>query len=85
VGVSIDDGEVQVLTDRQIPAPTATTLDEQRNWNHAVMNNARGLSAHFKNVRSGAHRIKVWRLDDNVVLQRVVAAVGGVTPSYLGY
>lgn len=85
VGVSIDDGEVQVLKDHQIPAPTATTLDEQRNWNQAVMRNARGLSAHFKGVKAGAHRIKVWRLDGNVVLQRVVAAVGGVPPSYLAY
>ncbi|MEO3693747.1 glycosyl hydrolase 115 family protein [Roseateles paludis] len=85
VGVSIDDGEVQVLQDHQIPAPTTTTRDEQRNWNQAVMSNARGLSAHFKGVQPGAHRIKVWRLDDNVVLQRVVAAVGGVPPSYLAY
>lgn len=85
VGVSIDDGEVQVLQDHQIPAPTTTTMDEQRNWNQAVMRNARGLSAHFKGVQPGAHRIKIWRLDDNVVLQRVVAAVGGVPPSYLAY
>ena len=42
VGVSIDDGEVQVLQDHQIPAPTTTTMDEQRNWNQAVMRNARG-------------------------------------------
>ena len=55
-------------------------MDEQRNWNQAVMRNARGLSAHFR-CAAGHTASKIWRLDDNVVLQRVVAAVGGVPPS----
>ena len=28
--------------------------------------------------------IRVWRLDDNVVLQRIVAGRGAIAPSYLG-
>ena len=69
VGVSIDDGEVQVLQDHHDPGPTTTTtMDEQRNWNQAVMRNAgKWPLGPLQGVQPGAHRIKIWRLDDNVV------------------
>ena len=84
VGVSVDDGPVTVLTDSLVPAPTDTTTQEQRDWNRAVEDNARVLRAKFAGVVAGPHIIKVWRLDDNVVLQRVVVANGAVPVSYLG-
>ncbi len=84
VGVSLDDGPMRVITDSLIPAPTATTLQEQRDWNKAVMDNARALRVTFPDVAAGKHVVKVWRLDDNVVLQKVVAGVGPFPASYLG-
>ncbi len=84
VGVSLDDGPMRVITDSLIPAPTATTLQEQRDWNKAVMDNARVLRVTFPDVAAGKHMVKVWRLDDNVVLQKVVAGVGPFPASYLG-
>jgi hypothetical protein len=83
-GISIDAGSMQVLTDRLMPAPTATTSQEQRDWNKAVEDNARILETRFSNIPAGRHVIKVWRLDDNCVLQKLVLSTGTIPPSYLG-
>jgi hypothetical protein len=71
VGVSIDDGPMRVISDRLLPAPNDATTQEQRDWNAAVENNIRVVHAVFPDQRAGAHTVKVWRLDDNVVLQHV--------------
>jgi hypothetical protein len=73
VGVSIDDGPMVTITDRLTPAPNDTTTDEQRAWNAAVENNTRSVHAVFPAQRAGRHIVKVWRIDDNVVLHRVEA------------
>jgi hypothetical protein len=83
-GISIDAGRMQVLTDRLVPAPTATTSQEQRDWNKAVEDNARVLEGRFPNIQAGRHLIKVWRLDGNCVLQKLVLSTGSIPASYLG-
>jgi hypothetical protein len=83
-GISIDAGSLQVLTDRLVPAPTSTTTQEQRDWNKAVEDNARVLEGRFANIPAGRHVIKVWRLDGNCVLQKLVVSTGPVPSSYLG-
>ena len=83
-GVSIDGESMQTLTDHLAPAPTSTTSLEQRNWNRAVEDNARVLEAIFPNIKAGRHVIKVWRLDDNSVLQKLVMSTGPIPSSYLG-
>jgi hypothetical protein len=75
LGLSLDDGPVQVLEDRLLPAPNATTTQEQRDWNKAVIENASAVSARFPAVTPGPHTLRVWRIDDNVVLQRLVLRV----------
>ncbi|AQR61301.1 hypothetical protein BZG35_06285 [Brevundimonas sp. LM2] len=70
-GVSLDDGPMIPLVDSLIPAPNATTTQEQRDWNQAVITNVRTLSTTFRSVAPGRHTLKIWRLDDNVVLQRI--------------
>jgi hypothetical protein len=79
IGVSIDDGPMQTISDRLTPAPNAATTQAQRDWNNAVENNSRTVHAVFPAVAAGQHSIKVWRIDDNVVLQKVAAkpASGG--------
>ncbi len=84
VGISVDDGPMQTLVDRLLPSPTATTLEEQRDWNRAVEDNARVLRTTFPELGAGKHTIKVWRLDDNVVLQKLVASTGPIPLLYLG-
>jgi hypothetical protein len=41
------------------------------------------MSSH-KVTSSGYHTLKVWSLDQGVVLQKIVVDTGGVRPSYLG-
>ncbi|MFN3582569.1 glycosyl hydrolase 115 family protein [Phenylobacterium sp.] len=84
IGVSIDDRPMQVLVDRLLPSPTDTTLEAQRDWEEAVKDNARVLRAAFPDVAAGRHVLKVWRLDDNMVLQKVVAATAPIPITYLG-
>jgi len=84
IGVSIDEGEMMTLIDKLMPAPNATTLQEQRDWNNAVSDNVRVLQTIVPDIGAGKHVIKVWRLDDNVVLQKIVASTQPIPLSYLG-
>lgn len=84
IGVSLDNGPVQVLSDLLTPAPNAADTQPKRDWERAVEDNARVIEARFAGVPAGKHVLKVWRIDDNVVLQRIVAGTGIPVPSYLG-
>ena len=84
IGVSLDDGPVQVLADSLIPAPTDSPLQGQRDWAKAVEDNSRTVQARFPGTRAGHHVLKVWRIDDNVVLQRLAVGTGLLPRSYLG-
>jgi hypothetical protein len=83
-GLSIDDRPMQTLSDRLVPATGEDSSQSARDWSRAVQDNARVLQVSFAKVESGKHVIKIWRIDDNVVLQKIVASVDPVPPSYLG-
>jgi hypothetical protein len=72
VGVSLDARPLQILSMRLTPSPGQPTTDETRHWTQAVIDNDVMLEAKFPNVSKGRHVIKVWRIDDNVVLTRIV-------------
>ncbi len=72
VGVSIDDGAMQTLSMRLTPSPGPPTMQEQRNWEQAVINNEFVLEAKFPSLGAGNHVIKVWRIDDNALLTKLV-------------
>lgn len=84
IGVSLDDGPLHTLTDQLVPATGEIASQERRDWSKAVEDNARILPVTFPRVAAGKHVIKVWRLDDNVVLQKLVASTRAIPPSYLG-
>ncbi len=84
IGVSIDNGRVQVLSDLLTPAPNAADSEPKRDWERAVEDNARTLNVRFPGIAVGRHVLKVWRIDDNVVLQRIVVGSGELPGSYLG-
>ncbi len=76
IGVSIDDRPMQLLSfDLKPDAP---------DWNQAVSDNIVILKAPFKGLKAGKHKLKVFRIDGNVVLEKLVLDAGGVKPSYLG-
>jgi hypothetical protein len=84
LAVSIDDAPIQTLTINLTPAPDQTLIQSQLNWNQAVKDNAITLQATFPNIHPGPHIIKFFRLDDNVVLQKLIITNGPVQPTYLG-
>jgi len=72
VGVSIDDGAMQTVALRLIPSPDPPKMQEQRDWETAVIDNNFVLEAKFPGLAAGKHTIKVWRIDDNALLGRIV-------------
>ncbi len=76
LGVSIDDGPVNEVRFDLIP--------DRPDWGNAVRNNAHVIRLPMGRLSPGNRTIKIWRLDDNVVLQKLVLDLGGLKPSYLG-
>ncbi len=72
IGVSIDDGDMQTLAMRLMPSPGPPTMQEQHDWEKAVINNEFVLEAKFPALAKGKHAIKVWRLDDNALLAKLI-------------
>ena len=72
IGVSLDDAAMQTLSMRLTPSPGQPTSQETRDWSQAVIDNEFALQAKFPGVTAGKHVIKVWRIDDNVLLNRLV-------------
>jgi hypothetical protein len=84
IGVSIGNAPMQVL---QISLE-ATGGDQKspatKRWADAVCDNVVRLSAKLGDVGVGRQTVRVWRLDDNVVLQKLVLATVAEPQSYLG-
>ncbi|MGN6364408.1 glycosyl hydrolase 115 family protein [Asticcacaulis taihuensis] len=76
IAVTIDDRPAQTLTFDLRP--------DTPQWTQAVKNNILILPAAFNSLKPGKHTIKVFRIDGNVMLERLVLDTGGLKPSYLG-
>jgi hypothetical protein len=72
IGISMDDGAVQTLSMRLTPSPGPPTMQEQHNWAKAVINNDFVLDAKFPGLAAGKHVIKIWRIDDNALMTKLV-------------
>lgn len=77
IGVSLDDSPVQVLNLDLIPHCCGPERQEQVDWDAAVRDNGFTLSAAFEDVGVGARTVKIWRLDDNVIVEHLSIAVDG--------
>jgi len=68
IGVSVDDGPVRIVRlDLKPDAP---------DWTRAVKDNAAVLETSVGRLASGRHTVKLWRIDDNSVVQRVALLEG---------
>jgi hypothetical protein len=76
IAVSLDDQPPQRL---QLGL-RATNAD----WERAVAEAVKKLTATLQVAAPGQHVLKLWRVSPAVVLERIVLDVGGVRPSYLG-
>jgi len=74
IGVSLDDGPMQTLAMRLTPSPDPGKTPEQKAWENAVIDNLHVLEAKFAGITTGKHTIKVWRIDDNALLTRLVVS-----------
>ncbi len=72
IGVSIDDSPMQTLTSQLVPTAGGTPSREQKDWVRAVSDNQQLLRTTLPRTTAGKHTIRIWRLDDNVVLQKLV-------------
>lgn len=74
LAVAIDDLAPQELKLDLVPTPGAELSRQEKDWARAVKDNSFVLSARFTSLQPGRHVIKVWRLDDNAVLHKLVLA-----------
>ncbi|MFG6416498.1 glycosyl hydrolase family 8 [Roseateles sp. DC23W] len=71
VAVAIGDRPAQALTLNLTPTPNAADTPEKRDWYNAVIGNGFVLRADAVTLPAGRHVIRVWRLDDNALLQKL--------------
>ncbi len=56
------------------PTGGGATTARQRQWYDAVVDNGLTRTVEFAAVEPGKHTVKVWRLDDNVIVERIQVA-----------
>ena len=55
-----------------------------REWEDSVRNAARTVQSTHVLSETGYHTLKIWMVDPEVVLEKIVVDLGGLKPSYLG-
>lgn len=83
IGVSCDNGPVQILTAALEPTGGAQDTPGKKLWAQAVIDNRVRLDCDLGMVSKGAHTISVVRIDDNVVLQKLVLWMDERPTAYL--
>ncbi len=53
-------------------------------WTRAVKDNAFPLEAKVGPLAAGPHTVSLWRIDDNMPVQKLVLYTGSLPPAYLG-
>lgn len=71
LGVSIDGGNAEIINYHLVPTSGAIKIPEQQAWTDAVINNGHKEKVIFKNVSAGKHSLKIWRIDDNIILEKI--------------
>jgi len=71
LGVSIDDSKVKIVNYHLVPTSGAVKIPEQQYWSDAVISNGHTEEVIFSDISSGNHSLKIWRIDDNVILEKI--------------
>jgi hypothetical protein len=74
--ISFDDEAPQVID--------ALAQHSVNDWETSVKDSVRKVKSTHSLAGTGYHTLKFWMVDPGVVLQKLVANLGGVKPSYLG-
>lgn len=73
--ISFDDQPPQIVD--------ALAQNLMRDWETTVKDGVRKVKSSHTPSRSGYHTLKFWMVDPALVLEKLVANLGGVKPSYL--
>ncbi|WP_020210167.1 glycosyl hydrolase 115 family protein [Gilvimarinus chinensis] len=71
LGVSIDEQPVHTLISTLQPTAGGVSNDNQADWVEAVSNSRHTLSTKITNVTKGQRTLKLWRLDDNILIENI--------------
>ena len=85
LGISLDDGEPRILTTTLEPTNDPADNQDKRDWEDAVRDNAQMLIVDFGEVEAGEHRLTLWRIDGNVVIDSIGIGADPTGGFYLGY
>ena len=72
IGLSLDGGPVRELVVRLEPTNGQADTPPRAAWVKAVIDNMVELTARFDGLAAGEHRLRLYRIDDNVVPQAVL-------------
>ena len=72
IGLSLDGGPVRELVVRLEPTNGQADTPPRAAWVKAVIDNMVELPARFDGLAAGEHRLRLYRIDDNVVPQAVL-------------
>jgi len=77
IGLSLDGGPVRELVARLEPTNGEANTPPRAAWVQAVIENEVELTARFPGLSAGEHRLRLYRIDDNVVPQAVLVRKAG--------
>ncbi|MBX2857166.1 MAG: glycosyl hydrolase 115 family protein [Cellvibrionaceae bacterium] len=72
LGVALNEQATQILNYNLHPTGGGQHTPEEKAWAKAVINNKHVLEAEFKNLAAGSHSLTLFRIDDNIVLEKLI-------------
>lgn len=72
VGLALDDGPVRELVLQLEPTNGEADTPPRAAWVKAVSENEARVATQFEGVKAGLHRLRIYRIDDNVVPQALL-------------
>lgn len=79
--ISFDDDEPQIIT---LVSADFNATHGNVDWEKTVADNARFSESLHSIKKSGYHTLKIWMVDQGVVLQKLIVDLGGLKQSYMG-
>lgn len=72
LAVALDDRPAQILSYDLHATGGAQITPEEKAWAKAVIHNKQVIEVEYENLKKGPHKLSIYRIDDNVVLEKLV-------------
>ena len=83
-GLSFDDKNPKMVNYDEDPLVFNYNGKVPKNWEQDVGNSIKIIATEFEIEEAGNHILNYYRIDEGLVLQKIVIETTGVAPSYLG-